>query len=191
MENELDVIDVSIDIETYSLDIPNSAIISIAGCTHDSNFEAYFEREEQVKLDRHFDMETIQWHKKVHHKWYDSAMQLTTTGEGLFAHEALTRLYRWINTYVCVDAKQPFQVWMKTPRFDAGILEHLAKQVHVNLPWTFREERDMRTLAALAQACNAHEYSLLPPKPDNAHDALVDAKHQLKIISRCRTILNC
>ena len=191
MENELDVIDVSIDIETYSLDIPNSAVISIAACTHDSFFEVYFERPEQVKLHRHFDMETIQWHRKIHPEWYSRATTKTLSGEGLFAHEALTRLHHWLRVIVCGDAQPAFQIWMKPPRFDAGILEHLAKQVKVELPWTFREERDMRTLAALAQSCNSFEYSLLPPKPDTAHDALVDAKHQLEIISRCRTILNC
>lgn len=189
----MDSIDVSLDIETYSLDIPNAAVISIAACTHDAGFEVYLERKEQLELGRHFDPETLEWHQEIHPMWLKQALRRTAPGVGLYAHGGLERLHWWVSNTVRTNepADEPIHVWMKTPRFDAGILEHLAKQADTELPWTFRDECDLRTLTILARSRNSDEYALLPKKPDNAHDALVDAKYQLEIISRCKTILNC
>lgn len=188
---EQDIIDVSLDIETYSLNIPNAAIISIACCTHDANFEIYLQREEQERLDRHFDTETIEWHTVEHPIWYNIACNMTSADKDMSARNTLLQLRHWFQKYIYENAQPAINLWMKPPKFDSMILNHLAKQVNIELPWDRHDERDLYTLQAMAKSRNFHEYRLLPPPPDNAHDALVDAKYQLEIISRCKTILNC
>ncbi len=183
------IIDVSLDIETYSLNIPDAAIISIACCTHDANFEMYLNRQEQEKLDRHFDIETIEWHQVEHPIWYNIAGKFTSPNKGIYVRDALLELCHWFTKYVYGNAESTINLWMKPPKFDSAIINHLAKQMKIELPWDRHDERDLYTLQAMAKARNAYEYDHLPSPPDNAHDALVDAKYQLEIINRCKEIL--
>lgn len=184
-----DVIDVSLDIETYSLQ-PNAAVISIGCCTHDEQFEVYFSRDSQMRFDRNFDEETIKWHLDNHSELYLEMQHKVQTVGGAIS-TGLIELNHWFRNRVCGNVAPAIQVWMNSPSFDSVILNDMAKQIGTELPWSYREERDLRTLKAMAKTRNADEYALLPSPPDNAHDALADAKYQLEIISRCKTILNC
>ncbi len=198
MENKIeeqDVIDVSLDIETLALD-SKAMVISIGACTHDSEFHCYLDFASQFALKRSFNGDTFSWHLKNHAALFIFQLQKMST-EGLPANEALIKLGNWFSIDVCGGATPATQVWMNSPSFDSVILKSLSQkvgavlQVHTTLPWLYKEERDLRTLKAMAKARNLTEYELLPPPPNNVHDALVDAKYQLEIISRCKTILNC
>lgn len=188
LANAAPSVDVSLDIETLSLK-PNAVVMSIGACTADKGFHCYLLQEPQIFKRRDVDPETIEWHRNDH-----LALFTTQTTQcslrGLSPAVALETLCAWFAALQTQHEGNEIQVWMNSPSFDGVILQDLANDFATPLPWTFRQERDLRTLKALASQCCDGQV-ILPDKPNNAHDALADAKYQLEVISRCKTILNC
>lgn len=76
----------------------------------------------------------------------------------------------------CKDATE---VWMNSPSFDSEkILIPAYNHFKLPVPWSFRDERDFRTLKALGFAYFDMPYQY----PAGAHDALTDATAQAEYI---------
>lgn len=69
------------------------------------------------------------------------------------------------------------ELWSKGAGFDTRILKNLFAQFAVEWPFEFREERDLRTLMALAGMNSA---SLTRTADEKAHTALGDCRFQIR-----------
>lgn len=69
-----------------------------------------------------------------------------------------------------------FQIWGNGARFDIGILEDAyVADGYENMPWNFRNERDVRTLVSFAPKIKEHY-----PFQGIAHNPINDCKHQIR-----------
>ena len=181
------IVDVSLDIETMARD-PKAIVISIGACTQDAHFHCYLNFKEQLALNRLLEADTLAWHMENHSDLFTQQLvAILRVDEILF--NIFKGLKRWFIHNNLMETN--CQVWMNSPSFDSVILSNLAEQANFPLPWIYKQERDLRTLKALAEDKAPYKYAHLPNPPDNAHDALVDAKYQLEIISQCKRILQC
>lgn len=64
-------------------------------------------------------------------------------------------------------------IWANSPSFDCALLKSAYEALEMDVPWSFREERDFRTLRALPGA-------VWVDREGNHHNALDDAKHQAR-----------
>lgn len=74
------------------------------------------------------------------------------------------------------------EIWCNGGSFDFPILKNAFGAVSITAPWHFRNERDMRTIVAIAKDLTGYQ------KPEHkgiAHSALDDAKHQAQIVIEC------
>jgi hypothetical protein len=74
------------------------------------------------------------------------------------------------------------QIWGNSARFDLGILEDAYKKLKQDIPWNFRNERDVRTLVSFAPDIKANAIN-----DGVAHNPLDDCRFQ---ISYCTEIFN-
>lgn len=188
-----DEINVSIDIETTSENIPNAAVLSI-GVVADNGTQMheYLNIEEQfLQLNRTASGKCLEfWLKDENIQLFKT--HVTYALQGHYAQSMLDRLQHYFKElYMQVDANSKINVWMNSPSFDGVILLDLAHQFNRELPWSFRQERDVRTIKKLVQSREDSDNLHWPAYPDNAHDALVDARYQLEVVHFCKTILNC
>ena len=139
---------VMLDLETMG-NKSNSAIISIGAVQFDiESGETGEEFYRRVDLQSSLDIglvingSTIYW-------WLtqgNSAREEVAQGGDHITH-VLTDLTEWFNNY-CVNG---FKLWGNGARFDIGILEDAyVKMGYTEMPWGFRDERDLRTLVAFA-----------------------------------------
>lgn len=70
-------------------------------------------------------------------------------------------------------------VWANSPSFDCVILESLAGQFNLELPWNFRQQMDVRTLKTLGRIM---EVPRLDPEPAT-HDSREDCLRQIREVS--------
>jgi DNA polymerase III alpha subunit (gram-positive type) len=69
------------------------------------------------------------------------------------------------------------EIWAFSPSFDCEILGHAYEQTEMAKPWTYRDERDARTIAALPTAPDVD-------RDGDEHHALDDARHQARMVSQ-------
>lgn len=71
------------------------------------------------------------------------------------------------------------QIWGNSNRFDLGILAAAYNKIYPGgeLPWDFRNERDVRTLVA-----RAPQFKETMPFEGTQHDPIADCKHQIKYL---------
>jgi hypothetical protein len=150
---------VMIDIETLSTE-HNAVVLSIGAVkfTEEEVTEDTFYREldrESQEADRHVSKRTLEW-------W---STQENPPPKGDYDPEqALQEL-----SYFCGDCEE---FWFRGPTFDAVILENLADQYHVSVPWKFWQICDARTFDSLQMP--RHD------KKKVSHNALEDAIEQAK-----------
>jgi exodeoxyribonuclease VIII len=65
--------------------------------------------------------------------------------------------------------------WAKSPEFDLSILQFAAKKANLGVPWSYYQERDIRTL---------EELTGFDTKDLNGHDALSDAYNEAMIVQK-------
>jgi len=86
------------------------------------------------------------------------------------------------NTYMrSLGDKRSIYVWGNSPRFDCGLLEAYYRHYALAIPWEFRNERDLRTLAALRPDLYSEAketYKNIAP-----HNGYWDAKYEAEVIS--------
>ena len=76
--------------------------------------------------------------------------------------------------------KRSVYVWGNSPRFDCGLLEAYYQHYALEIPWEFRNERDLRTLAALfPQSCLEAKVRF---SNDNPHNGYWDAVYEAQVI---------
>ena len=81
-------------------------------------------------------------------------------------------------------------VWANGTKFDLSKLEFLYNKHGVGIPWTYNQDRCMRTLRYLTKdLLGVNVYDLLPPL-EGAHNALKDAEYQAKYVVKALELLN-
>lgn len=70
----------------------------------------------------------------------------------------------------------PHMFWAKSPSFDAVLLKAAYDHVGRNVPWHYRNERDVRTVYGLVGYDE-------PPFYGVKHDALSDCRHQISMVT--------
>ena len=72
-----------------------------------------------------------------------------------------------------VQDVQPDEIWAKGPQFDITAIEHYMGLAKIQVPWRFNQVRDLRTLMAVHGDPGIERVG-------DAHDALDDARHQMR-----------
>lgn len=167
--------EVMIDIETLGIS-PTAQIIQLGACSDaDDTFLA------NIIPDTHADRFTVDasvlmWWKSNEHQ-ASVFKSITEGGEQIEA--VLNNFTDWIR------AVNPTELWCKGAAFDFAILHHAYRVTGINMPWSYRQERCLRTLYAeydpSAIAAAEAAYPNL-----NAHNGLEDARHQLAVMQYLR-----
>lgn len=77
------------------------------------------------------------------------------------------------------------KVWGNSPRFDCGILQNAYNLINKDVPWNFRNERDVRTIVGLVPDLKDRVPFIGVP-----HNALDDCRYQIKCLLRAKHELN-
>jgi hypothetical protein len=86
-------------------------------------------------------------------------------------YNAIAEFNTWVQDCIAEGADE---VWANSPTFDCDMLRfHMDALLHADAPWMFWQERDVRTLKALARSMRVTARSY-----KNPHHALVDAQNQ-------------
>lgn len=80
------------------------------------------------------------------------------------------------------DAGSDVQVWGNGASFDNVILRSSYDRANIECPWKFRNDRDVRTMTELGKAIGINPRYDIPFDGD-MHNALSDARHQVKYVS--------
>jgi len=169
-----------IDLETLSLQ-PDAAIIAIGATTFASfdivpiNFMqscGYSSTETYPAF--HYDAATIAWWEK---QPAEARKQLDYTGT---MHGLVYDFHKFL-TLLSITCNYELVVWSNGANFDIPILEHAFRVFNIPIPWSYRNVRCYRTLAALFPEVPA------PERIGTAHraidDAINQAVHAEKILS--------
>ena len=157
-----------IDLETLGVSA-NSVILSISAVEFDLKtgeigrvFNANIDIDSCLKYGLKIEGETLKW-------WISQTEEARKCMLGKYDMvDALSELNCFINN-------NKYNVWGNSNRFDLNILENAYKKLGMHIPWSFRNERDVRTLVSLA-----------PEIKENMvfegikHNSLDDCKHQIK-----------
>ena len=85
------------------------------------------------------------------------------------------------NTYMKgFGDKRSVYVWGNSPRFDCGLLEAYYQHYALEIPWEFRNERDLRTLAAMFP--KRFLEAKVRFSNDNPHNGYWDAVYEAQVI---------
>jgi hypothetical protein len=113
---------------------------------------------------------TVMWWVAQAVKNPDAAQALLVSREeGYSVGSALATLRDDITQY------KPTEVWANSPTFDCAILRDLYDQNNMPTPWQFWQERDFRTLKAMADSPS-------PAFEGVQHNAEADAIYQAKCV---------
>lgn len=160
--------DVMLDLETLSTR-PDAVILTIGAIKFDpyaadvDGDKGIYHRvdvDEQTRLGRHVQEETLNWWGKQDPEVFEEAM-----GEGNRA--SLETMCSDLNRFL-VGVEN---IWCQGPAFDIVILENLYRQLVKPTPWQFWQIRDSRTLFGVHG----------DPRDKNrkaAHNALMDCYYQ-------------
>jgi hypothetical protein len=180
--------DFSLDIETLSLQ-PNAVVTSIAiACENGASFYTHLPLDPQYVIGRIFDQNTIDWWNDTNKEIFEIMMHCCACqpqNRG-YIETVFERIALFIDEH---DDGTDINLWMKPPSFDSVILKNLGADFKLELPWHYRVERDVRSILSLAEehANKNNQILNLPELPtDKAHDALVDAQHQLELVKLCK-----
>lgn len=147
---------IMIDIETLS-NKPNAAVLAYSALPF-----SFTENPEESRgmlqnrityaiqlseqADRHIDAKTLQW-------WIDQPDTfMEVCHDSVHPQDALRGLREFIQQQCKkhVIHTSEVKIWAKSPSFDLVILKSLAEEHHIKMPWHYRNERDVRTLFAMA-----------------------------------------
>jgi DNA polymerase III epsilon subunit-like protein len=154
---------VMVDLETLGLN-PGAAILSIGAVKFDRDglgdeFHQNVSLESCQEVGLEIDADTLEW-------WLgqDESVQGVLTG----GNQLSRVLHDFTAFYDGSD-----EIWAYSPQFDCSILAHAYDVTERRKPWTYRDERDCRTLASLSVWPDMEQEGEL-------HDALADAKYQAR-----------
>jgi hypothetical protein len=157
--------DYMVDIETFGTR-PGSAILSIGAVAFDAetgefgeDFYIAIEPKSNEAVGLTVDVSTIEWWMAQSDDARSAAFAGVVTVD--VALSLLATSFRRC---------EPTRLWAKPPSFDLVLLEAAFRAVDQEIPWSFRINRDCRTLFDLTGA--------VQPGIGTAHNALDDAKSQ-------------
>lgn len=161
-----------IDIETGGTN-PGCAIFSIGACAFNpytpgsihSQFYIEISHSSNQELNLAFDPNTMDW-------WQEKAPNGPT-----HIKDALQQLLIWISNHPSTAH------WANSPSFDYVILKTALGKLNKSWPLKYTQERDLRTLRALAFPSD-------PPHLNNSHNALQDAVRQALFVQLAYQRLN-
>lgn len=130
------------------------------------------------------DADTVEWWLK---KSAEARAELITSDNQLSSDDALMRIFEFIQKH-CDE--EPVYVWAKSPSFDLSLIKDAAERCCITrgmIPWKFWNERDVRTIEALAAQFN---FPLPYGKADVSHHALQDVRGQIRNVAAVMTAMN-
>ena len=186
--------DISIDIECASTE-RNAAITQIGiaimrngEIDHTNGLDLPIDVQDYARFYPQFDVDirTMVWWGSQSQEAKDAAFGTLTelnTGitERLPLIVALSALCAAIQ-----NIKGKKRIWAKPPSFDLVIIQNALKELTLNCPWHFREERCLRTLLSFTPK-DAAIHGM--PIEGDKHNAYDDALHQLRQIRACLVAL--
>lgn len=158
---------VMLDLETMST-AANAAIVQIGACANDgrSDFQVNVDLASSMKAGLTIDPDTIKW-------WFAQSdeARASVSRTGFTLDEALSSFSAWLRggKLGAIDC----ELWAFPAAFDVTILSSAYRAVGLKEPWHYRSPRCLRTLAAICP-------EVPRVTPTVAHDALADAKAQMK-----------
>jgi hypothetical protein len=163
-----------IDLETLSTRT-NAAILSVGAALFDPVAgeigETYYARValESATALGHVDGGTVRW-------WMDqsNAARAEAFGGQESTYDALIGLVRFLRDKTDVNS---LLVWAAGPTFDVIILESTFRRISIDVPWTYRAPRDVRTVLGLPGVTKPERDATL-----TEHNALADAIHQARCV---------
>lgn len=165
--------DVMLDLETFGTG-PSAAIIQIGACKFDSRlhddvqddgFRVEVSLQSSILAGMEIEADTVLW-------W--SKQERTTIGQtaAVTLEQALKAFCNWWPAEL--DPDNPVHiVWSHGLSFDVPIMDFAFRLFDMKAPWSYRNQRDTRTLFALASALGWQK-----PQTPTAHDGLQDAVDQ-------------
>lgn len=167
---------VMVDLETAG-NSSNAAIISVGLVKfnfHSNKMDIHkfgVNLQSCIRLGMQIEPDTFLWWLKQNDKARETLIEDSDTGNSiLLVLDAISR----------VIGKNDI-VWAKSPRFDLGILHTAYKLAGKEIPWNFRNERDVRTITSLSNMKIDVITGHVP------HDPISDCIQQIHEI---KTILN-
>ena len=167
-------LNIMLDLETLSTR-PNAAIVQIGLYPFDPTMPTWegdtqlinVEPQSVIDAGFHVDWKTLLW-------WMDhpDAMKtLASPGAGWPIKDALVMVANYLNRFPYAE------IWGNGAAFDPPVLENAFHRMGLDVPWSYRNVRCMRTLKALWPSVPRVE-------PELAHNALSDAKAQAKWVTK-------
>lgn len=166
-----------IDIETLGTGC-NSVIVSIGAIQFDietgETQREYYKRidiDSCLKHGMHVSGATIRWWMNLQE---ESRLELALGGEDI------SMVLQDFSSFI-KDLGDDAKVWSNGLRFDVALLNDAYNKIGIDVPWNFRNERDVRTLVSFAPGIKNDTVSSWDPT--NLHHALEDCKLQIKYCS--------
>lgn len=173
---------IMLDLETLDTE-PSAAVLQIGavafsetdGTFHPRRlFTTHLQVQPQINAARTVSFDTIEWWAKQSGQRWPAASDRTPVAV------ALTRFFDWAG-------RGEYQIWSHGASFDLAIMGSLARSVDLATPWSYRSERDTRTLDDAV--VRATRRAVDRPQPEVPHDALSDALAQAAWTHACLAAL--
>lgn len=172
-----------IDLETLSTK-SNAYVLQIGSCVMDIATGEWLARPSFVTVydrrqDAHVELSTAQWWVGQPAETRKHVLAGDFVGPGA-AEIMLKKHFEIADKSWATFGMHPFGgVWAQGSQFDFPVLRNYLEGNHCECPWSFRLERDLRTLAAVADPGGRHR-----PTEENsrAHCAEADAEHQAQYL---------
>jgi len=166
---------IHVDIETLGT-AATSKVLSLGACCDDKTL--YVEVDVSQYQGRFTeDKSTLEWWEQ------QGGFQHTLPPDEMVTPAHMVRALGAFILDVVGDPDADFEVWANSPSFDLAILRHHCRQFAIPVPWMFWQERDVRTINALAKRLR------LASKEKAPHNALADAQLQERLVKRIYTQL--
>ena len=166
--------DIMLDIETLSTR-PESVVLTLGAVKFspwasdvntDDGLYVRVDVDEQLKLGRHVQQDTVDW-------WGKQAEDVQEEALGDHNRTDVEEFLNQLNKFVVgVD-----NIWCQGPVFDIVILENLYRQVERPTPWQFWQVRDSRTLFGV-------HGDPRDKGAKGAHNALIDCYYQAQAVQQ-------
>lgn len=166
---------VMLDLETVGV-LPESGVLSLGAVRFDPrepvyNGESFYRSlniAEQLHAGATQDQSTLDWWAQQ-----DPEMQIRAFAGSIYP---VQRDLQALRTFILERPKS--LLWSKGPSMDSVILQSLFRRMDVPWPFSYRADRDVRTVADLAQGKVDYSCPELKALEGQAHHALADAKWQ-------------
>jgi len=153
-------------IDNETLDTTDSAqLLSIGACFGSHAFYREIDITEYEGKPFTVSESTMQWWQKQ--GGFRQSIQLTAPGD------AVAELFEWVRDLSDKDS----EFWANSPTFDLKQLEYHARYFHLQVPWAFYQEADVRTVKRVSR-----RLGLRAQMAPNPHNALQDAVNQRNFV---------